>query len=568
MLRKPLPIGVDNFEKVITNGYYFVDKTWFIKELLDNKGEVNLFTRPRRFGKTLNLSMLRYFFEKGEQDNSHLFQGLKIMDAGEKYTSRLGKYPVISISLKPGKKSTFELAYAALIDCIRDEYKRHGYLLNSNHLIEAERNKYKQICSYEMLPDSYYSECLQFLSQCLYKHHGQKVIILIDEYDTPLENAFFGGENKGKSKDFYKQMVWFIRALLESALKTNEALEFAVVTGCLRITKESIFTGLNNPNVISILADEYSEHFGFTQAEVSEILAYYDRKEKDELVKKWYNGYVFGNSEVYNPWSIVNFVSKLAINANTLPQTFWSNTSSNSIVRDLIERADSETKEEIEILMAGKTIEKPVREEVTYEDIYQSQDNLWGFLFFTGYLKKVSERMRGRYRYVTLTIPNEEVAYSYETNIANWFEDRVAHKDLTKLYRALIEGDVDTLTNELGQNLQESISYHDSAEMFYHGFLTGLLKNMAGYLVLSNREAGDGRYDILVRSPSVRGKAIIIEIKVVKKFQELEAACDQALSQIVKRGYETELRNDGYGNIMKYGIAFFRKDCLVKLGQD
>ena len=567
-MKKPLPIGVDNFEKIITDGYYFVDKTWFIKELLDNKGEVNLFTRPRRFGKTLNLSMLRYFFEKSEQDNRHLFQNLKIVEAGEKYTSQLGKYPVISVSLKSAKQRSFQSAHRQLKNELINEFIRHSYVLNDAKLPAPLKQQYNNIMN-DVADDDSFAISLKILSQALATHHQQKVIILIDEYDTPLENAFFGEEDKGKDQEFYKQMVWFIRSLLESALKTNEALEFAVVTGCLRITKESIFTGLNNPNVISIIADEYSDYFGFTQEEVSQMLDYYELKAKESLIKAWYDGYMFGNSEVYNPWSVVNFVNKLTVNENTLPSPFWSNVSSNSIVKDLIERADSIAKEEIEELIAGKTVEKPVREEITYEDIYSSQDNLWNFLFFTGYLKKVSERMEGEdTRMITLSLPNIEVRRIYKDKILSWFEERIAQKNLSNLYRSLLEGDVEGLTNELSQNLQESISYHDSEETFYHGFLVGLLKNMAGYLVLSNREAGNGRYDILIRSPSVRGKAIIIEIKVVKKFQELEAACDQALSQVVEKGYEAELRNDGYSDIMKYGIAFFGKDCLVKLGQD
>ena len=564
-MKKPLPIGVDNFEKIITNGYYFVDKTWLIKELLDNKSEVNLFTRPRRFGKTLNLSMLRYFFEKSDRDNSHLFQGLKIMETGEKYTSQLGRYPVISLSLKSAKQPSFEMAYNILLSNIEREFIRHSYLLTSERISPANKQDLEALLN-RKAPKEIYATSLQLLSQCLYQHHGQKVIILIDEYDVPLENAHF--EDKEENRGFYEKMISFIRSLFESALKTNDALEFAVITGCLRITKESIFTGLNNLNVISILADEYSEHFGFTQEEVSVMLTYYELMDKKDLVKKWYDGYMFGDSEVYNPWSVINFVSKLAVNENTLPAPFWSNTSSNSIVKELVERADSVVKQEIEELIAGKTIEKPVREEITYEDVYQSQDNLWNFLFLTGYLKKVSGRLGSdNKRMITLAIPNIEVGLIYDNSICQWFEQKIAQKDLSNLYRSLLEGDVETLTNELNRNLQESISFYDAAEMFYHGFLLGLLKNMAGYITRSNREAGKGRSDILIYTPSVRGKAIILELKVVKNFQELEAACDQALSQVAEKSYEAELRQEGYSNIMKYGIAFFRKDCLVKLAK-
>jgi hypothetical protein len=363
-------------------------------------------------------------------------------------------------------------------------------------------------------------------------------------------------------------MTSFIRSLFESALKTNEALEFAIITGCLRITKESIFTGLNNLKVMSILNDEYSEHFGFTQQEVSTMLDYYNLTFKESLIKEWYDGYVFGSSEVYNPWSVIRFVNDLRYNQNTLPSPHWSNTSSNSIVKELIERADRGVKDEIETLIAGGTIEKPVYEDITYEDVYQSQNNLWNFLFFTGYLKKINERLEGEdTRMVTMTLPNIEVRSIYKITILQWFENKVSLKDYTKLYKTIFDGDTETFTTILNQELIESISFHDSAEIFYHGFLIGLFKHLQNYTTTSNRESGKGRYDILVRSPSVRGKAIIIELKVVKKFKELETACDQALLQITKKGYEAELRQEGFSdvNIMKYGIAFYRKDCLVKI---
>ena len=567
-MKKPLPIGVDNFEKIITDGYYFVDKTWFIKELLDNKGEVNLFTRPRRFGKTLSLSMLRYFFEKGEQDNRYLFQDLKIMEAGEKYLSHLGKYPVISLTLKSAKQPTFEMAYNILLSNIEKEFIRHSYLLTSERLSSAIKQDLEDVLN-RKAPKEVYATSLQLLSQSLYQHHSQKVIILIDEYDTPLENAFFGGEAKEKNQEFYKHMIWFVRSLFESALKTNEALEFAVVTGCLRITKESIFTGLNNPNVISILADEYSEYFGFTQEEVSKMLDYFGLKTKESLIKEWYDGYMFGNSEVYNPWSVVNFVNKLTVNENTLPSPFWSNVSSNSIVKDLIERADSIAKEEIEGLISGKTIEKPVREEITYEDVYNSQDNLWNFLFFTGYLKKVSERMEGGdTRMVTLSLPNIEVRRIYKDKILSWFEERIAHEDLTALYQALLDGDESALTLELNRILISSISYYDSVEAFYHGFLLGLLRLMRNVIITSNQESGHGRGDLMIqlREPK-EFRGIIIEFKVTKVFSELESACAEALSQIEIKDYAANFRAQGINKILKYGITFCGKRCLVKLAK-
>ena len=563
---KPLPIGVDNFEKLITSGYYYIDKSLFIKELIDMKSEVNLFTRPRRFGKTLNLSMFKHFFEKSEHDRSPLFQGLKIMAAGEKYTAHLGKYPVISLSLKSAKQPTFEMAYESLQRVIRQEFVRHACLLDSNALNREIKEEYKLIISTTASAESY-AHSLQLLSQCLYQHYQQKVIILIDEYDVPLENAHFA--DHGTNQGFYEKMTAFIRSLFESALKSNDALEFAVITGCLRITKESIFTGLNNLEVISILTKNYSEHFGFTQKEVSAMLAFYDRKAREELLKQWYNGYLFGDTEVYNPWSMVNYVKELLKDKNELPKPYWSNTSSNSIVKELVERADPSVKQEIETLIAGGTIEKPIHEDITYNDIYQSQDNLWNFLFFTGYLKKISEKMvENDTKMVTLSLPNMEIRYVYKNTILNWFERKIAQKDLSKLYQAMLDGDTESFTEEINKNLIETISFYDAGESFYQGFLAGVLKNMNGYIITSNRESGKGRYDLLVRTPSVRGKAIILELKVSPTFQRLGIECDNALAQIEEKDYESNLKSDGFSNVMKYGIAFYKKDCLVKLKKD
>ena len=538
-MKKPLPIGVDNFEKIITNGYYFVDKTWFIKELLDNRSEVNLFTRPRRFSKTLTLSMLRYFFEKGEQDNSHLFRGLKIMEAGEKYTAQLGKYPVINLYLRPAKQPNFELARAMLVRCIRDEYNRHRYVLSGNCLSKDEQHRYRLINSYEILDNSYYCKSLLFLSQCLYRYHGQKVIILIDEYDTPLENAFFEEKDGGENKDFYKQMVSFIQPLLGSALEANKALEFAVIVGCLRINRESIFTGLNNLDVNSVLTSKYNEPFGLTQPEVSSMLDYYDLQAKEDLVKKWYDGYKFGENEVYNPWSVVNFVSALVARSSVFPKPYWINASSFSIVilKELIKRADNIVKQEIEELIAGRTIEKPVHEEINYEDIYQPQGNLWNFLLLIGYLKKTGERLlEGDIRMTTMAIPNIEVHYIFKTYIRDWFEQKLAQQDLTSLHQSLLDGDVETLTNELNQNLIESINYYDTVEAFYHGLLLGLLRSMSDAIVISNRESGQGRLDILIKIPGAKeDRAIVLELKVAKDIYNLESSCNQALKQVAER---------------------------------
>jgi hypothetical protein len=556
---KPLPIGIDNFEMLVTRGYYFVDKTLLIKDLIDNKAAVNLFTRPRRFGKTLNMSMLQYFFENTGKDNSYLFEGLNIMKAEEKYTSHMGQYPVINLSLKSAKQPNFELSLKCIKDELIDEFRRHDYVLEGNKLQE-EKEKYLKITKAED-DVSLYVTALKFLSQCLEKYHGKKVIILIDEYDVPLENAFFEG--------FYDKMITFIRSLFESALKTNSSLEFSVITGCLRISKESIFTGLNNLEIISILNKSYSEYFGFTKEDLSVILKDYNLLVKEELVKKWYNGYIFGDNEVYNPWSVIKFVKDLVVDKNAFPTSYWANTSSNSIVRSLIEKADTATKREIELLIEGKTIEKPVHEDITYDEIYDTMDNLWNFMFFTGYFKKVSERMNEEdKRYLELSIPNREVKYIFRTKVLRWFEEKIKVKDLSKLYTAIINKDAETFEEELGRLLVETISFNDYYENFYHGFVVGALANMHDYIIKSNREGGKGRSDLFIKSVSKRGVAIVIEFKIAKHIDDLEKRAEDALKQIREKGYDMELRSEGYKNIVKYGISFFEKDCYVKLGDE
>ena len=554
---KPLPIGIDNFEEMITKGYYYIDKTLLIKDLFDYKGKVNLFTRPRRFGKTLNLSMLQYFFEKTDKDNSYLFKGFKIMEQGKDYTEHMGQYPVINLSLKSAKQPNFELAYSCLKDEIVSEFRRHEYILSSDKLAN-EKEEYKKIVKKEGNQELYVT-AIKFLSQCLEKYYDKKVIILIDEYDVPLENSYF--------REFYTEMIDFIRSLFESALKTNSSLEFAVITGCLRISRESIFTGLNNLNIVSILNDQYSEHFGFIQDEVTKMLYDYELQDKDVLIKNWYNGYTFGETNVYNPWSLIKYVFDLSVNKNKFPTSYWANTSSNSIVRSLIERADVATKEEIERLIAGETIEKPVHEDITYDEVYKTMDNLWNFMFFTGYLKKVGERMDETNQiYLKLMIPNEEVRYIFRYKVLDWFNEKIKVKDLSNMYNAIIDGDAEIFQKELRKLLKESISFNDAYENFYHGFVVGVLMNMSDYIIKSNREGGTGRSDIYIKSPSVFEPAVIIEFKVAKTVKELGQKCDEALKQIEDKEYESELKNEGYEDIKKYGIAFYKKDCMIKLG--
>lgn len=550
----PLPIGVDNFEKLRDRGYYYVDKTLFIKDLIDMHGEVNLFTRPRRFGKTLNMSMLRYFYEISDEDRSRLFAGTKIMDAGEKYIEEMGQYPVISLSLKSMKQASYKSAFYCLKEDISREFNRHR---NLSEGIETEeiRLKYHRFAAGTAEDDEYLT-ALKFLSECLYFFYGRKTVILIDEYDVPLENAYFNG--------FYDRMVVLIRSLFESALKTNDTLEFAVVTGCLRISKESIFTGLNNLNVVSIMDTTYAEHFGFTQSEVDQILKHYGLEKNHSAVKTWYDGYQFGDTEVYNPWSVISYVNSCYKDKNALLKPYWSNTSSNSIVRTLVERADLSVKQEIEALIEGKTITKPIHEDITYDDMDFTQDNLWNFLFFTGYLKKISEHQDGEEILVEMAIPNSEVRYIYKNTVLRWFEEKTKKKELSPLYESILDGDREKMAEILSENLMETISFYDYQESYYHGFLAGMLKNIGNYIVLSNRESGNGRPDIVLKYPSVRGKAVILEIKVARTYQELESKCDEALRQIDEQKYEEALRQEGYSNILKYGIAFYRKECMVK----
>ena len=564
MNKKPLPIGIDNFEKLIAREYYFVDKTLLIKDLLDNKADVNLFTRPRRFGKTLNMSMLQYYFEDRRDeftgrkiDNSYLFEGLNIKSEGEKYTKYIGKYPVINLSLKSAKQGSLDLAFQCIREEISNEFKRHKYIIESD-LLKAEKEHFMKIVNNDN-DMSLYITALKFLSNCLNKYHNEKVIILIDEYDVPLENAFFEG--------FYKEMISFIRSLFESALKTNPSLEFSVITGCLRISKESIFTGLNNLKIISILDDRYAEHFGFTDNEVIKICEDYNIQQKYETIKQWFNGYIFGETNVYNPWSVMQYVDDLKANINRLPKSYWANTSSNSIVKSLIERADDITKGEIEALIEGKTIEKPVHEDITYDDVYDNLDNLWNFMFFTGYFKKISERMdeNTQESFVELAIPNLEVKYIFRTKILKWFNEKIKSEDLSILYTSIINGEVDVFQKEVNRLLKKTISFNDAYENFYHGFMIGLLSHMDGYIVKSNRETGDGRCDIYIKPLSIFDKAVIIEMKVCDKPKELFTKPQDALQQIEDKKYAYELNESGYEDIIKYGMAFYRKDCLIKI---
>ncbi len=553
---RQLPIGVDDFKKLRENCFYYVDKSLFIKDILDRRGEVNVFTRPRRFGKTLTLSMLKYYFEQkiDGQDNSPLFHGLEIMNAGEKYTRQMQQYPVIYLSLKSSKQPNYEMAYENILDEIAEEFRRHNSVLESAKLLEEEKERFVRFRKQEA-SRSEYTKALYFLTSCLKKVYGKNVIVLLDEYDVPLENAWFRG--------FYDQMVDFIRSLFESLLKTNENLEFSVITGCLRISKESIFTGLNNLDIISILNSDYAEYFGFTDLEVQKILSDFQITDKKQEIQDWYDGYLFGNTNVYNPWSVINYVKTTIREPNAWPRPYWANTSSNDIVKKLVESADHMARQELEILISGETIEKPIHEDITYNDIDRSQDNLWNFLFFTGYLRKVKERFEVDTMYLSLAIPNTEIRYLYKNTVMEWFNRKISQQNFSSLYQALINKNAKAIEKELSKNLMETISFYDYREDYYHGFTAGLLKSINNCIVKSNRESGLGRSDIILLSPSYEGIAVILELKVADSITDLESLSEKARKQIEEKKYDAELRLDGYHTFFLYGIAFYKKICKV-----
>ena len=562
--KKQIAIGVEDFKKIIDKGGYFVDKTLMIQSLIESQAMVTLFMRPRRFGKTLNQFMIRRFFEdertrSGERiDNGYLFDGLKVTACGEEVLQHQQQYPVIFLSLKSAKQPNFEEAYKKICGAIAEEFRRHQYLLAGNSLADDQKIMFQRIMA-EQADYSAYNNALRFLSECLWQYHGKNTMILIDEYDVPLENAYLEG--------FYDQMISFIRSLFESALKTNPYLEKSVITGCLRISKESIFTGLNNLKSDSVLHTEYADSFGFTESEVEAMLTYYDLAAEMPEVKRWYDGYLFNDIEIYNPWSIINYAYDRSHKITQFTLPYWSNSSSNSIIREMVGEADEMAKEDLETLMAGGTIEKPVHEEITYGDIHQSQDNLWNFLFFTGYLKKISERKdeSGETLYLTMAIPNTEIKTIYKNSITYWFEQRMKETDRSPLLHALETGDCEAAEDFINEQLFQTISYYDYAENFYHGFMAGLLVNIGGYRVKSNRESGNGRPDIVMQTVQVRkGRVILLELKIAGSIAEMEAACDRGLAQIEAQHYAEPFITEGYPEVKKYALSFCKKECMVK----
>lgn len=549
-----LPVGIDSFEKLRKEGFYYIDKTGLIRDLLNNWGEVNLFTRPRRFGKTLNMSMLKSFFEIGADGT--LFDGLAISKETALCEEYMGKFPVIFISLKGVDGLTFADAYGMLRLLIRSEVSRMQALLESERISEGDKKPLERILREQDTQDDILNS-LKTLSTLLYRHYGQKTVLLIDEYDVPLDKAFHHG--------YYREMVALIRGLFGQALKTNEYLQFAVLTGCLRVAKESIFTGLNNFKVLSIIDPRFDEHFGFTDAEVKQLLADYGLEQQFDEIKEWYDGYRFGDVDVYCPWDVVNHVDLLRAKPDARPQAYWINTSGNDMVKRFVDKADKTTQQEIERLIDGEAIAKDVQLELTYDEVDRTIDNLWSVLFTTGYLTYTGVLEDGRYN---LVIPNREVREVFVRQIQEWFRENVISdaRPMQALHKAFLNGDAEGVTAGLTAIMGRMISVLDTKardaqkENFYHGLLLGLLRSEPTWLIRSNAESGEGFSDILVE-PEDPDAGIVIEVKYAPTFRGLEQACARAMEQIKARRYDERLREDGREDILAYGIAFNKKRC-------
>lgn len=556
MENRKLPVGIENFAEIRKEEFYYVDKTCLIQDLLSNWGKVNLFARPRRFGKTLNMSMLKSFFEIGT--DPALFEGLKISKETRLCEAYMGKFPVVFISLKGVDGLTFGNAYGMVREILRSEITHFSFLAQSERVSEATKLPFKRFLREEETEEDVL-QSLKMLSSLLYQHYGQKVILLIDEYDVPLDKAFQHG--------YYDEMLALIRGMFGQALKTNDFLQFAVLTGCLRVSKESIFTGLNNFEVNSIVDVEHDEHFGFTEQEVLGLLQDYGMEEAAPTLKEWYDGYHFGNADIYCPWDVINYVKKLRADPLAEPQAFWINTSGNDLVKRFVDKADKTTRDEIERLIAGEAVEKNVRLELTYDELDRSIDNLWSVLFTTGYLTQTERAKQGCYK---LIIPNREVREVFILQIQEWFKENVVRdaEPVQAFCRAFIEENAEEIQKRLNMILGKMISILDTKardeqkENFYHGLLLGLLRGDPTWLILSNAESGDGFADILIE-PEDPDAGIVIEIKYSPALQGMESACKAALEQIKSKRYDERLRNEGRENITAFGIAFCRKRCKV-----
>ena len=556
MKGKKLPVGIEDFKELREENFYYIDKTGLIRDLLNSWGKVNLFTRPRRFGKTLNMSMLKNFLEIGA--DKALFDGLAIAEERELCETYMGKFPVVFLSLKSVEGLTFEDAYEMLRRVLRSEMLRLSFLAESDRISEKEKYSFRRFLDEQDTREDV-QDSLKMLSGLLYGYYGRKVILLIDEYDVPLDKAFQHG--------YYREMTALIRSLFSQALKTNDALYFAVLTGCLRVSKESIFTGLNNFKVLSVADARYDEHFGFTDAEVKQLLKDYCLEGHLKETKEWYNGYRFGQIDVYCPWDVINHVDRLRGEPDAEPQAYWINTSSNDLVKRFVDRADKTTQNEIERLIAGEAIEKTVRLELTYDEIDNSMDNLWSVLFTTGYLTQAGKPENGIYK---LIIPNREVREVYIHQIQEWFRETFVQdaKPMQEFCQAFLEGNAEEIQKRLTVILGRVISVMDTKarddqkENFYHGLLLGLLRSASKWLILSNAESGEGFSDILIE-PEDPDVGIVIEVKYASSVSELDKACNKAMSQIRSRRYDEKLRNDGREDILAYGIAFQKKRCKV-----
>lgn len=556
-----LPVGIEDFQEIRRNGFYYIDKTGLIEQLLDSWGKVNLFTRPRRFGKSLNMSMLRYFFEIGTDKT--LFDGLHILQRKDLCDEYMGRFPVVFLTLKGVDGLTFEKATNKLIKIVALEAERFIFLKNSDKLTDNEKQRY---CALVKMQDGKYAmdedtleSALQTLSELLYRHYGQKVVILVDEYDVPLDKAYQNG--------YYKEMVSMIRSLFGEALKTNEFLQFAVLTGCLRVSRESIFTGLNNFKIFSITDARFDEQFGFTEDEVGKMLKDYHLEEHLAEMKEWYDGYHFGDADIYCPWDVINRVDDLCDTPEAKPKCYWINSSGNALVKLFVSIANRTTQDEIEHLIAGEPIEKYVRLDLTYDEIDKSIDNIWSVLFTTGYLTQADMTEQGAYK---LVIPNKEVRTVYISQIQEWFKQKIADntEQMAHFWKAIEDGNAEIIEQYLNQTLSNTISVFDTKapemekENSYHTFLAGMLTGNTDWVVKSNVEAGEGFADIIIK-PQNPNDGIIFELKYSKEASGLDKACERAIKQIRDRRYLEYLKNDGRHNMIFYGIAFYKKRCKV-----
>ncbi len=566
--RKRLPIGIEDFEKLRRENFYYVDKTGLIAELLQNWGEVNLFTRPRRFGKSLNMSMFKAFFEYG--CDKELFQGLDITGEPELCDKYMGKFPVVSLTLKGVEARDYEGARAMLASIIGREALRFSFLKESSKLLEEEQEQYCQLVKVDrkgesgfIMPEVVLKDSLLTLTHLLKKHYGRKVILLIDEYDVPLDKAQQFG--------YYEEMVSLVRSMLGQALKSNDSLQFAILTGCLRIARESIFTGLNNFNVLSITDVRFDEYFGFSDREVKAMLQYYSLEEYYGQIREWYDGYRFGKADVYCPWDVINYVNLLRSEPDAVPKAFWMNTSGNYIIRRFLQMATPKTRREIESLLAGESVKKKINQELTYGELYKNLDNLWSMLFITGYLTYREKEEDDVY---SLVIPNLEIRKIFKEQVMEWFQEEAKKNGqvLDEFCRAFAEGDGETIERLFTAYLKKTISIRDTSvrkdkkENFYHGILLGLLSHREDWDVDSNIESGEGFSDIQVEIED-ESLGIVIELKY-PDGGNLEEGCAEALNQIEEKGYEERLREDGMSNVIKYGIACWKKRCMVRVEQN